>query len=334
VGLSPFGVAAAKDSRWAFVSLSGQNAIGVYSRDAALAPAPARQIRVPGAIYGEALTPDGRYLLAADGGAGAEVISVAAAERGSSRAVLGDMTDDAGTGSIDVAVTPDSRYAFVSLEDSGEIAVFDLGRAVAGGFGTAGYVGSIPVGPTPTNVAFSPDGRWAYATNEGLLDAPGTLDVISVRKAETDPAASVVARVPAGCNPVRVITSATGGVVWVSDRASDAVLAFSAARLQKSPGRALLADVRVGEAPVGLALVRNGTRIVVADSNRFQIPGATASLAVIDVPDAIGGMPALLGYLPAGLFPREMALAFGGRTLLVANYISNQLESVNVAGLP
>jgi hypothetical protein len=96
VGLSPFGVAAAKDGRWAFVSLSGQNAIGVYSRDAALAPAPARQIRVPGAIYGEALTPAGRYLLAADGGAGAEVISVAAAERGSSRAVLGDMTDDGG----------------------------------------------------------------------------------------------------------------------------------------------------------------------------------------------------------------------------------------------
>ncbi len=335
VPLNPFGVVAAKNGRWAFVSLSGQNAIGVYRSGAERAPALARQISVPGAVYGEALTPDGRYLLAADGGAGAEVINVTAAERGSPRAVLGDMTDDAGTGAVDVAVTPDSQYAFVSLEDSGEIAVFDLSRAVAGGFGTAGYVGSIPGGPTPTNVAFSPDGRWAYASNEGpALNAPGTLEVISVRKAETDPAASVVASVPAGCNPVRVITSSNGGVVWVSDRASDAVLAFSAARLQKSPARALLADVRVGEAPVGLALVRNGTRMVVADSNRFRAKGATASLAVIDVPDALAGRPALLGYLPAGQFPRELALAFGGHTLLVTDHSSNQLESVNVAGLP
>lgn len=335
VPLNPFSVVATQNGRVAFVSLGGTNTIGVYRTRASLAPALVRQVRAISPVLGEALTPDGRYLLAADDGAGAEVISVAAAEQGRAHAVLGDMTDSAGMGAIDVQVTPDGNYAFVSLEATGKVAVFNLQRALAGGLGTAGYVGSIPVGPTPTSVAFSPDGVWAYATNEGLaLNVTGTLDVISVRKAETDPAVSIVASVPAGCNPVRAITAATGDVVWVSDRASDAVLAFSAAGLEATPAHSLLAVVRVGEAPAGLALVRNGTRLVVADSNQFEVRGASPSLAVVDVPDALAGRPALLGYAPAGAFPREMALAAGGRSLLVTNFTSNQLETVDVGGLP
>ena len=152
--------------------------------------------------------------------------------------------------------------------------------------------------------------------------------------AESDPAASVVSRVAAGCNPVRVISSTDGRVVWVTARASNSLLAFSAARLRTDPAHALLADVTVGELPVGLALVRNGTRIVVADSNRFTDAGASASLAVVDVSDALKGRPALFGYLPAGGFPRQMAVEQGGRTLLVTNFDSSQLESVNVADLP
>ena len=81
-------------------------------------------------------------------------------------------------------------------------------------------------------------------------------------------------------------------------------------------------------------LTRNGTRIVVADSNRFTAAGASASLAVVDVSDALKGRPALFGYLPAGGFPRQMAVEQGGRTLLVTNFDSSQLETVNVADLP
>lgn len=330
---NPWGVVTTRDHQLAFVSLNGADSVGLFR--ATSDPSLVRQIEVPGAVFGEALTPDGRYLLGADGGAGAWVIDVAAAEKGSSHAVLGDMTAGNGTGAIAVAVSPDGRYAFVSLEDAGQIAVFNLRHALAGGLGGAGYLGSILVGPTPTDVAFSPDGQWAYATSEGPdLNVAGTLDVISVRQAETDPAGAVVASVPAGCNPVRVITSGSGDVVWVTARASDALLAFSAGRLRTDAAHALLADVRVGEAPVQLAFVRGGSRIVVADSDRFDVRGAAASLAVVDVSAALAGRPALLGYLPAGQFPREMATAPGGRTLLVTNYSSNQLESVDVARLP
>jgi DNA-binding beta-propeller fold protein YncE len=104
--------------------------------------------------------------------------------------------------------------------------------------------------------------------------------------------------------------------------------------LRTDPAHALVAVVRVGEAPVGLMLVRDGTRVVVADSNRFGAPGATADLAIVNVAAALAGKPAVIGYIPAGQFPREMALEPGGGTLLVTNYMSGQLEAVNVSAIP
>jgi hypothetical protein len=42
----------------------------------------------------------------------------------------------------------------------------------------------------------------------------------------------------------------------------------------------------------------------------------------------------VLGVIPAGGFPRDMALEPGGRTLLVSNFASAQEEAVDVASLP
>jgi DNA-binding beta-propeller fold protein YncE len=239
-------------------------------------------------------------------------------------------------------VSPDDRFAFVTLEYSAEIAVFDLNRALTRGFGPSDFVGMIPVGEATVGMAVSPDGQWLYATSEVERGAPpghgprapGTLTVINLRRAEMDPAGSVVSTVVAGCGPVRVSTSADGRVVWVTARESDAVLGFSAARLRGDPARSLVARVQLGAAPVGLALVSKGTRIVIADSNRFGVPGATSSLAVVSVPAALSGKRALLGFIGAGQFPREMVVAPGGHTLLVTNYGSQQLEAVDVADLP
>ncbi len=339
----PFGVVVTADGRWSFVALSGAASVGVFRIGGQAVPALVRRTDTSGQPFGEALTHDGRYLLVADSAGGAAVISVGRAEKGQASALLGTLSDPAGLGAIEVAVSPDDRFAFVSLEDSDNIAVFDLRRALAGHFGGSDLVGTIPVGLAPVGLTVSPDGRWLYATSESAVGAPpssgsglgpqGTLTVISLRQAETDPAGSVVSTVDAGCSPVRVITSADGGVVWVTARGSDTLLAFAAARLRTDPAHALVASVEVGEAPVGLALVDGGTRIVVADSNRFGAPGAASSLAVVGVSAALAG-PALLGYLRAGGFPREMALEPDGKTLLVSNYSSQQLEAVGVAGPP
>ena len=55
---------------------------------------------------------------------------------------------------------------------------------------------------------------------------------------------------------------------------------------------------------------------------------------MVNVPAALAHRPALAGYLPAGGFPRQMALEPGGRVLLVTDFASQQLETVNVTNLP
>jgi DNA-binding beta-propeller fold protein YncE len=265
-------------------------------------------------------------------------------------------------GAIEVTTSPDGRYAFVSLEYDDLVAVFDLGAAITSDFRSSHFVGTIPLGSAVVGMAVSPDGRWLYATSElgtgtpptpaasapisgtattgsSLHRAPsggggeGTLSVIDLSRAETNPPRSVISTVEAGCNPVRVAVSPDGLDVWVAARESDELLAFSASRLLSDPRRSLLASVRVGEAPVGLALLDEGRYVVAADSNRFDLPGATAALTLVSTSAALAGKEAVVATLPAGRFPRDLAVSPSSRTLLVSNFVSGQLEAVDLASL-
>ena len=188
--------------RWAFASVTGLAATPTGDLDAlelsaGHAPRLVRTIALPVATAGAALSRDGHLLLLAGGRASAVVINVTAAEQGSQHAVLGVLSAQApGSGAIEAAVSPDGRYAFVSLETSDQIAVFDLAKALASGFGPDTYVGSIPTQLAPVGLAISPDGRWLYATSEdeNRSSEVGTVAVISVGRAESDPGGAVIAK--------------------------------------------------------------------------------------------------------------------------------------------
>jgi DNA-binding beta-propeller fold protein YncE len=249
---------------WAFAALNSLSAVAVLRGDAAGHWSRVRTIRLRGQGgrpigLGEALTPDGRYLLVA-GGDGASVLSVARAEAGSQDPVVGTLSDPYATGAIEVTVSRDGRYAFVSMEGSQAIAVFRLHQALTSGFGSEDLAGQIPTGLAPVGLAVSPDGKWLYATSElapvasqappqtapagspapagpsaspptpasapssgaassaGSGSSPpaysgGSVQVMSMARAETSPATSVVTAVLAGCNPVRVVVSADGQVL-------------------------------------------------------------------------------------------------------------------------
>lgn len=336
LGGAPFGVAAT--AGFAFVAnLSG----GLYVlADDHKRPQLVRVVSLPiDTGVGAALTPDGRYLLLANNADGAAVVDVARAESGAKQAVLGTLdSPQGGGGAIEVATSKDGRYAFVSLEDAHEIAVYRLASAIANDFTTPSYVGAIRTGIAPVGLAVSPNGRWLYSTSEvargaGSTNREGTLSVISVAAAERDADDAVVSTTPAGCSPVRVVVSADGKDVWVTARESDELLAFSASKLVSGAKDPELASVRVGEAPVGLALVDHGADVVVADSNRFNVPGQKSGLTVVSTEKALAHKPAILGTVKTGLFPREMALEPGGKTLLIGNFQSGTLEAVNVANL-
>jgi hypothetical protein len=165
--------------------------------------------------------------------------------------------------------------------------------------------------------AITPDGHY-------LLAAAGSGAVVmSVARAEQGQPGSVLG----------TLTSPGGATVWVTVRESNALLAFSAAWLRSDPSRALIANVRVGQRPIGLTVLRGGGRILVANSNMHPRKGTMSSLGVVDAHAALAGRPALLGLIQAGTLPREVAMEPGGQAVLITNSASHQLEAANVSGL-
>ncbi len=330
VGGHPFGVAVTPDGQYSFVS--GGDAVTMLrnangnGNGSALAPAVVRSFAVPGAEKGDAITKDGKFLLAASG-SGAAVIDVAHAEQGVPNPVAGMLTSPNGAGAVEVLITANRNYAFVTLQNSAELAVFNLKLALANGPSPADFIGYVPLPAEPVGMAT--DGTWLY-----VASIKGFVSVLNVATTEHHPQHAVVATAPAGCGAARALLSPDHTVLWVTDRQANAVLGFSAAKLRSDPKHALLARVMIGATPVGEVLVRGGSRLVVADANLNNLTGASSNLAVIDTQRALSGKAALLGYVPTGLQPRQFATEPGGKTILVTLQNSNDLQAFRVAALP
>ena len=282
---------------------------------------------LPGAsgATGMVLSHNGRWLAVTTFYNGTFLVSVADLLAGTADPVVGQL-EDGTSGQIEAAFSIDDRYLFVADENSAQLSVFDVERAFGSGFTSAHVaVGQVPLGPSPVGIAVSPDGRWVYVTTEGGNGESGSLWLLDEHTATQHPAAAVVGHVGAGCDTVRVVLSPHGDVAWVTARASDVLIGFATAELITQPSRALRAVVRVGPEPVGLALYDGGRYAVVANSARFVTPNEPQSLTVVDLEAALAGRGAVVAWIAAGAFPREVAT--DGGLGLVTNYDSNTVEA-------
>jgi len=332
VGGSPFGIAVTPDGRYSFVSTGDAVAV-LYNHNGSLAPAPAATIHAPGAKKTVTITPGGKYVLAAVGN-GADVISATEAENGNAAgAVLGQIAPSLQDTSNQVFVSSDGKLVFITYQNTGNVAVFSLQQAMAGHYGQAGFLGMIPLGRAsmPQAMAESHDGRWLYVTGESQ---EGRLYLVDLAQAGSDPQRALVSSTAAGCAPARVIVSADGSNVWVTDRDSNALVAFSAAALARKAEHPLVAKVTVGQKPIGLSFVNGGSEIVVADANSGGLSGAD-NLVLVSTQLALHGKSgALSGFIPTGQQPRDLALEPDGKTLLSTDTKSGQLLAIDVRSLP
>jgi serine/threonine protein kinase len=334
IGGDPFAVQESPDGKYMFATIG--NGIAVLQNNGpGSTPTFVRTVQAKGADKGLVVTPDGRYLLAA-GNDDVIVISVQQAEQGAANPLVGVLDSPSGSGAIGVAASPDGKFAFLTLQNTTHMAVFNLAKALSGGFNAGDFVGFVPLGVQPVGIGTSADGKWLYVTSfqkaPGPMPAPGTLSVVSLPAAETKPATSVKAVVDAGCSPARVITDAS--TVWVTARDSNALIAFSAARLISDPKHALLAKVPVGTSPIGETFIDGGKKIVLADTNLNSNPKVSGDLAVVSTASALAGKPALLGIIPANGQPRQVAVADHGASLLMANQVSRDLQALQLSDLP
>jgi DNA-binding beta-propeller fold protein YncE len=369
----PFGVSMSHDGNWIFVAILGgrggkagvaiigkENGKFALKRMADLGDGPA----------GIVLTHDGKNLIGAMGNS-VLVLDTARLISGEGDPVVAKIVDSGQTGVIYVNVTADDKTLFVSNEGSATISVIDLERVRSHGFDAQVVVGRIPVGLAPIALTFSPDGRWLYTTSEGASpdwnwparvkvenhgprygplphttqgenrrpapantrEAAGAVVVVDVVRARTDPAHSVVARVPAGSSPVRMAISPDGGRIYVTARGENALLVFDTAKLQSDPDHALVGRETVGAAPVPVAVIQGGKTVVVGNSNRFNRSSDSSTLTVLDATRLAHG-PAVIGTIPCGSFPRELCVSTDGKTLCVTNFRSSTLEIIDAENPP
>jgi DNA-binding beta-propeller fold protein YncE len=283
---------------------------------------------------GLALSHDGKTLAVATE-ASVAILDVAKLEAGYASALTATLP--AGTGAIYLAISRDDRLLFVSEERRARISVLDFGKAR--GPGEKAELGVISVGRAPVGLALSADGARLYATSEsvgkeafeaaacqpeggeGRQHPEGVLTVIDVAAAGKDPSKSVVGVRKAGCNPVRVALSPDEATAWVTARGEDRLEGFTARRLAGASTAAPEISVKVGAAPVGIAVRPDGTQIWVADSNRFghDRPGALT---------AVSPSGQVLRTAATGVFPRDIRFLPDGKTLVVAEYGSRAVQFV------
>jgi len=348
---SPFTALPSADGCWLFVSLTQPRPeVAVIAR-ANGGLTLKRMVSLPGWPMGMELTHDGTLLIVADG-PNVVFLDVGRLTTGNSNPILGywGVGGASRPGSIYVNVTADDRYVFVSNEALGTISVIDLARTRRSGFARMQVVGSIAAGVGPLGLAFSSDQRFLFATvlsvkdrgwsnrcspeNDptAVADHPeGAVVVVDMKLATTNPGASVLRRVPAGCSPARIVASRETGKVYVTVRGSNELLTFTERELAGSTG---VADPRgkamaVGQSPVGVALVDSGRKVVVAGSDRFHTGAAGSALYVVDgARVGVDAMP--LRSIPSSGFPREIRTTADGRTLLVTNFDGGSLQIVDL----
>jgi Uncharacterized conserved protein len=356
----PFEPVISADGCWIFVTLAQGNASNgggvavVHRTNGEISVA--RTVSIMGNPTGAVLTHDGNLLIVADGGYLA-FLDAARLQSGDGNPVLGYIGDGSPVGYIYVNVTPDDRYLLASAERAQAVLVIDLEQARADGFKGRGGIAKLDVGNAPVSVTLSPDGRFLYTTSEAALrewnwpaicrpenpnaraNAPnhsaGVIMVFDLARALTDPSHAAISRVPAGCNPVRLVLSPSGDVAYVSARGDNALLAFDAQRLSGDTTHALLGRTEVGIAPVGIAVIDKGARVVVTSSNRF---GGDANdhqpLTVVDAALLRADRSATIGTIQGGAFPRELRLTADGSTLFATNFASRTLEMIDLARVP
>ncbi|MGW3645983.1 beta-N-acetylglucosaminidase domain-containing protein [Streptomyces sp. NPDC000878] len=168
---------------------------------------------------------------------------------------------------------------------------------------TSGSSTEIPVGNNPGEVVISPDGRTAYAANQGS----DTVSVIDVGTAK------VTATVAVGDVPAGLALTPDGRTLWVADYSDDAIQPIDLAT--NTAGT----KIAVGDGPENMAITPDGTTLYVANIHDSTVSPVNLSTGKAGTPVAVGPNPF------------NVVAAPDGRTVYVSNSGGSTVTPIDTA---
>ncbi|HEX7058313.1 MAG TPA: PKD domain-containing protein [Solirubrobacterales bacterium] len=197
---------------------------------------------------------------------------------------------------IDIAITPDGRFAYVVDNTGNSVSPIDTAaNAVA--------AGPIAVGAGPRGVAIAPNGQSVYVTN---FDD----DTVSVIATGSN---GVVATIPVGDKPDGVAVSPDSTRVFVAQRGGDVSIVDTTTN-------AVIGSVPDAAAPSRIAIGPRGGRAFVTDS------GANSVTAFNPTNGAVVGAP-----IPVGTNPTGIAIESGGTFAYAASPADGTLTALDTS---
>jgi YVTN family beta-propeller protein len=244
-GAGPSHVVLSADGQKTYVTNYDAGTVSVYRADLT----PAGSITLDGGPHGLRPSPDGTTLVVAN-------LKAATVDLIDARTDTKTAAVPVGGPVVQVAVSPDSRYAYASVAQPPSLVKIDLQAR--------GVAGRVEVPAAPAQVYLTPDGRSLLSADQGTADKPGTaLSLIDT--ASMTPAGSITT----GSGPHGVVVDPTGRRAWVTNVYDSTVSVIDL------PTRATVATVKVGKQPNGISY-----------ASRPPAPAAARMSVVLPTPSA------------------------------------------------
>jgi len=195
---------------------------------------------------------------------------------------------------VDVAITPDGAFAYVTNSGSDSVSVISTA--------SNSVVATVPlaVGSKPRGIAISPDGQTAWVANSG----DGTASVIFTA-ANTLSGGPIILPGGVGSRPDGIAISPDGATAFVAQNANDVAIVNTATR-------AVVGTVVDTSGPSRIAVGPRGGRAFVTDSSSTSVTAFNPSGgAVIGGPIPVGATPSGIAVAPSGVFAYAAALGAG-----------------------
>jgi YVTN family beta-propeller protein len=251
----------------------------------------------------ETMSPDGRYLLVTNGGAGVESVQVISTAN--SRVIQTVPYSAPDSVLIGLAYSPDGKRAYAAGGSTNVIHAYDV--AANGRLSPTAdlTLGSAKSSLYPLGLSVSQDGRTLYVA-ENLANDVAFVDTVS---------GTVVARVPVGTYLYQTLVGSGGKRVYVSNWADGTVSVVDTAK------KSVVATVRTGSHPCAMAFGRGGA-LYVADAN------ADAVAVINTTTDRVAGTISVRRYVhaPLSASPEGLTVSPEGARLYVANSGDNDVD--------